>query len=122
MQSSVDPTLLLESDKSKEVALPMQSLVNLTLLLGGDASFDHVLRIYSPVYYEQGSIPLSSSTLPPSPRMVFFHWNDIVDDGSFASILLSSAWKVLGSPKLVSTISELLACDRSPAWEPWPPP
>jgi hypothetical protein len=34
MQSSVDPTLLLESDKSKEVTLPMQSSVNPTLLLG----------------------------------------------------------------------------------------
>jgi hypothetical protein len=34
MQSSVDPTLLLESDKSKEVTLSMQSSVNPTLLLG----------------------------------------------------------------------------------------
>jgi hypothetical protein len=107
MQSSVDPTLLLESDKSKEVTLSMQSSVNPTLLLGGDASFDHVLSISSYVPSKQGSIPLSLSTLPPSPRMVSFDWNDlvephlpsfapfqimgvrrcIVDEGSSASIL-----------------------------------
>jgi hypothetical protein len=34
MKSSADPTLLLESDNSKEVTLPMQSSVNPTLLLG----------------------------------------------------------------------------------------
>jgi hypothetical protein len=142
MQSSVDPTLLLESDKSKEVTLSMQSSVNPTLLLGGDASFDHVLSISSPVPSEQGSIPLSSSTLPPSPRVVSFDWNDlvepqlpsstpfqirgilryIVDKVTSASILSSSTWKDLGFPKLVSVICELLTFDRSPAREPWPPP
>jgi hypothetical protein len=79
MQSLVDPTLLLESRKSKEVTLLMQSLVNPTLILGGDASFDHVLRISSPVSSEQGSIPLSLSTLPPCLRMVSFDWNDLVE-------------------------------------------
>jgi hypothetical protein len=79
MQSSVDPTLLLESDKSKEVTLPMKSSVNPTLLLGGDESFDHVLSISSFVPSEQGSIPLSSSMLPPSPREVSFDWNDLVE-------------------------------------------
>jgi hypothetical protein len=59
MQSSVDPTLLLESDKSKEVTLSMQSLVNTTLLLGGDASFDHVLIISSYVPSEQEIFPIS---------------------------------------------------------------
>jgi hypothetical protein len=81
--------------------------------------------------------------LPPSPRMVSFDWNDlvephlpssapfqitvlvesmlkgirrcIVDEGSSASILSSSAWKALGSPKLVSATSELLAFDRRPS-------
>jgi hypothetical protein len=79
MKSLVDPTLLLESDKSKEVTLSMQSLVNTTLLLGGDASFDHVLRIFIYVPSEQGSIPLSLSMLPPSPRVVSFDWNDLVE-------------------------------------------
>jgi hypothetical protein len=79
MQSSVDPTLLSESDKSKEVTLLMQSSVNHTLLLKGDVSFDHVLSISSFVPPEQGSIPLSSITLPPSPRVVSFDWNDLVE-------------------------------------------
>jgi hypothetical protein len=71
----------------------------------------HVLSISSPVPSEQGSIPLSLSTLPPIPRMVSFDWNDlvephlpssapfqirgilryIVDEVSYASILSSSA-------------------------------
>ena len=133
MQSSVDPTLLLESDKPKEVTLPMQSSVNPTLLLEGDASFDHVLSISSPIPSEQGSILLSPSTLPPSPRVVSFDWNDlveprlpsstpfqirgilryIVDKVTSASILSSSTWKALGFPKLVSTICELMNFDRS---------
>jgi hypothetical protein len=39
----------------------------------------------------------------------------IVDEGSSASILSSSVWKVLGSPKLVSTSHELLSFDRHPS-------
>jgi hypothetical protein len=72
MQSSVNPTLLLESDKSKEVTLPMQYSVNPTLLLGGEAPFNHVLRISNFVSYEQGIIPLSPTTLRQSPRVVSF--------------------------------------------------
>jgi hypothetical protein len=142
MQSSVDPTLLLESDKSKEVTLPMQSSVNPTLLFEGDASFDHVLRIYSFVLLEKGNIPLSLNTLPPSPRVVSFDWNDlieprlpsstpfqirgilryIVNKVTFASILSSSTWIDLGFPKIFSAIWDFLTFDRSPTWEPWPPP
>jgi hypothetical protein len=142
MQSLVDPTLLLESDKPKEVTLSMQSSVNPTLLLEGDASFDHVLSISSSVPSSLGSIPLSSSMLPPSPRVVSFDWNDlveprlpsstpfqirgilryIVDKVTSASILSSSTWKALGFPKLVSALRKLLTFHRSPAWEPWPPP
>jgi hypothetical protein len=57
----------------------MQSLVDPTLLLGSDASFDYVFSISSSVPSEQGGIPLSSSMLPPSPRMVSFDWNDLVE-------------------------------------------
>ena len=39
----------------------------------------------------------------------------IVDEGSSASILSSSAWQDLGSPKLVSTTSELLDFDGRPS-------
>jgi hypothetical protein len=38
-----------------------------------------------------------------------------VDEGASASILSSSVWKVLGSPKLVSASHELLAFDRRPS-------
>jgi hypothetical protein len=38
-----------------------------------------------------------------------------MDEGSSASILSSSVWKVLGSPELVSSLRELLAFDRHPS-------
>jgi hypothetical protein len=79
MQYLANPTLLLESDKPKEVTLLMQSSVNPTLLLEGDASFDDVLRISSFVPSSLGRIPLSSSMLPPSPRVVSFNWNYLVE-------------------------------------------
>jgi hypothetical protein len=68
---------------------------------------------------EKESIPLSLSTFPPSPRMVSFDWNDIVDDGSSASILSSSAWKVLGSPKIVLATYEFFTFERILAQETW---
>ena len=79
MQSSVDPTLLLESDKSKEVVFPMQYSIDPTPISESDVSFDHVLIISSSVPSEKGGIPLSSSMRPPSPRMVSFDWNDLVE-------------------------------------------
>ena len=39
----------------------------------------------------------------------------IVDEGSSASILSSSVWKVLGSPELVSASHELLDFERHPS-------
>jgi hypothetical protein len=123
------------------VTLPIKCSTNSTLLLGGDVSFDHLLRISISIPYKQGSIPLSSSTLPPSPRVVSFDWNDlvdprlpsstpfhirgilryIVDKVTTASILSSSTWKDLGFPKIVSAICELLNFDRSLSRYPWPP-
>jgi hypothetical protein len=134
MQSSVNPTLLLKSNKSKEVTLSMQFLVNPTLLLRGDAYFDHVLSISSYVPSTQERILLSRSILPLSLRVVSSYWNDlveplllsstpfqitrillyIVDKVTSSSILSSSTWKALGFPKIVSTICELLTFDRSP--------
>jgi hypothetical protein len=136
MQYSVDPTLLLESDKYKEVTSSIQYLANPTIVLGGDAYFGHFHRISSYVPYKQWGIPLS-----PSPRMVSFYWNDIVephlpsstpfhimglrqcilDEVSYESIISSSTWKYLGSPKLVLATSALPDFDRRPTWEPWPP-
>jgi hypothetical protein len=141
MQSSVDPTLLLESVESTKVVMPMQSSADPTLLLESDVSTDYVFSISSSVLSEQGGIPLTSSTPPPSPRMVSFDWNDlveprlpssapfqirvevnstniyrcIVDEGASTSILSSSVWQALGSPKLVSASHELLDFDRCPS-------
>jgi hypothetical protein len=46
MKSSVDPTLLLESVESTKGVMPMQSLVDPTPLLGGDAPLDHIVLQY----------------------------------------------------------------------------
>jgi hypothetical protein len=111
-----------------KVVMPMQSSDDPTLLLGSDVSTNYVFSIFGSVFSEQGGIPLTPSTPRPSPRMVSFDWNDLVephlpssapfqirvevnstniyrcimDEGASASILSSSVWKVLGSPKLVS--------------------
>jgi hypothetical protein len=79
MQYSVVPTLLLESDESTKVVSSMQTLVDPSPVLGSDASFDYVFIISNSVPFEQGGIPLSSSMLPPSPRMVSFYWNDLAE-------------------------------------------
>jgi hypothetical protein len=141
MQSSADPTLLLESVKSTKVIMLMKSSADPTLLLGSDVSTDYVFSISSLVLSEQGDIPLALRTPPPSPRMVSFDWNDfvephlpsstpfqirvevnskniyqcIVDEGASASILSSLVLKVLGSPELVSASHELLDFDRRPS-------
>jgi hypothetical protein len=106
--------------------------------LGSEVSTNYVSSISSLVLSEQGGILIIPSTPPPSPKMVSFDWNDlvephlpsaapfqirvevnstnmyrcIVDEGSSASILSSSVWKVLGSLELVSSSHELLAFDR----------
>jgi hypothetical protein len=124
-----------------KVVMPMQSSDDPTLILGSDMSTDYVFSIFGSILSEQGSILLVPSTPPPSPRMVSFDWNDLVeprlpsaapfqirvefnstnmyqcimDEGSSASILPSSVWKVLGSPKLMSASHELLAFDRRPS-------
>jgi hypothetical protein len=145
MQSSVDPTLILESDDSTKVITLMQSSFDPTLLLGSDVSIDHVFSISNSIPYEQGDFLLILSMLPPNSRMVSFDWSNlvetnlpsltpfqirvevnskniyrcIVDEGASASILSSSAWQALGSPKLVSTTNELLDFDRRPSEYLW---
>jgi hypothetical protein len=118
----------------------MQSSVDPTLFSGSDASFDYVFSISNSIPDEQWGNPLSLNMFPPSLGMVSFDWNDllesrlpfftsfqikvkinstsiyrcIVNEGSSASILSSLSWKELGSPKLVSATSELLAFDNRP--------
>jgi hypothetical protein len=124
-----------------KVVMLMQSSDDPTLLLWSDVSTDYAFSIFGSILSEQGGIPLILSTPPPSLRMVSFDWNDlveprlssttpfqirvevnstniyrcIVDEGASASILSSSVWKVLGSPKLVYDLHELLAFDRRPS-------
>jgi hypothetical protein len=62
----------------EEVVIPMQSLVNPTLLLEGDASFNHVISISSTAPSEQERVLLSPSTLPPSLGEVPFDWDGLV--------------------------------------------
>jgi hypothetical protein len=79
MQSSIDPTLLLEIVESTKLVMSMQYLVDPTLLRGSDVSIDYAFSISNSVLSNQGGIPLTSSTPPPSLRMVSFYWNDLVE-------------------------------------------
>jgi hypothetical protein len=79
IQSLVDPTLLLESVESSKLVTQMQSSADPTLLLGSDVSIDYVFSISYLVLSEQEEISLTSSTPPPSPRMVSFDWNELVE-------------------------------------------
>jgi hypothetical protein len=79
MKSSAGPTLLLESVESTKVVTLMQYLTDPTLLMGNDVSTKYVFSISNPVLLEQGGIPITSSTPPPSPKMVSFDWNDLVE-------------------------------------------
>jgi hypothetical protein len=76
MQSLIDPTLLLESDKSKEAVMPMQLLVDpLVMFL---YLLCHVLSISSTSPYEQERVFLFLSSLPPSLDEVPFYWDGLV--------------------------------------------
>jgi hypothetical protein len=119
----------------------MQYSADPTLLFRSDVSTDYVFSISSLGFSEQGGIPIILSTPPPSPRMVSFDWNDlvephlpssapfqirvevnskniyqcIVDEGASASIVSSLVWKALGYPKLVSTSNGMLDFDIRPS-------
>jgi hypothetical protein len=123
------------------VVMMMPSSTDPTPLLGSEVSTNYVFSISSFVLLEQGGIPLTPSTPRPSPRMVSFDWNDlvephlpysapfqirfevnstniyqcIIDERGSASILSSSVWKFLGSLELVSASHELLSFDRCPS-------
>jgi hypothetical protein len=78
MQSSIDPTLLLESDKSKEAVAPMQFLVDPALLVLVLYLLCHVLSISSTSPSEQERVLLFPSSLPPSLDEVPFDWDGLV--------------------------------------------
>jgi hypothetical protein len=142
MQYSIDPTLHLESDKSKEVVVPMQFLVDPALLVLVLYLLFHVLRksITSPS--EQERVLLFPSSLPPSIDKVPFDWDGLVGypippPMSFLGryiirynmemitsirIFPSSTWRDLGLPELVSVLCKTPTFHRRSAREPWPPP
>ena len=79
LQSLIDPTLLLKSVDSTKVIMLMPYSANPTPLLGSEVSTDYVFSIFNSVLSEQGAILVTLSTPPPSPRMVSFDWNDLVE-------------------------------------------
>jgi hypothetical protein len=138
MQSSIDPTLLLESDKSKEAVVPMQFLVDPALLVLVLYLLCHVLSISSTSPFEQERVLLFLSSLSPSIDEGPFDWDGlvgypmpflgrdiiqyIIETITSVSTFPSSTWRALGLPKLVSILHKILTFHRRSAREPWPPP
>jgi hypothetical protein len=73
MQYSIDPTLLLKSEKSKEAVAPMQFLVDPGLMVLVLYLLCHVLFIFSTSPSEQERVLLFSISLPPSFYEVPFY-------------------------------------------------
>jgi hypothetical protein len=141
MQYLIDPTLLLESDKSKEVVAPMQFLVDPSLLVLVLYLLCHVLSISITSPSKQERVLIFPISLPPSLDGVPFDWDGLVGYPipSHMSFLgrdiilyitemitsirnLSSTWRALGLPKHVSVLHNTLTFQKRSAWEPWPPP
>ena len=78
MQYSIDPTLLLESDKSKEEVTPMQFLVDPSLLVLVLYLLCHVPSISITSPSEQERVLLFPSSVPPSLDEVTFDWDGLV--------------------------------------------
>jgi hypothetical protein len=141
IQSPIDPTLLLESDKSKEMIVPMQFLVDLALLVLVLYLLCHLLSISSTSPFEQERVLLFPSSLPPSLDEVPFYWGGlmgypmpppmsflgrdiiqyIMEMITSGSTFSSLTWRALGPPELVSILPKIPAFHRRSAREPWPP-
>jgi hypothetical protein len=78
MQYSIDPTLVLESDMSKEAVAPMQFLVDPNLVVLILHLLCHVLSISITSPSKQERVLLFLSSLPPSLDEVPFDWDGIV--------------------------------------------
>jgi hypothetical protein len=132
MQSLINLTLLLESDKSKEVIVPMQFLVDSTLLVLVIYLLCHVLinSITSPS--EQERVLLFLNYLPRSLHKDPFDWDGLVgypmpshmyflgryiilyitETITSVSTLSFSTWRALGLPEFVSVLSKILKFHR----------
>jgi hypothetical protein len=138
MQYSIDPTLLSESEKSKEMVAPMQFLVDPALLVLVLYLLCHVLRISITSYFEQERVLLFLSSLPPSLDEVPFDWDGLVGypmppPMSFpgrdiiryntemitsVSTFPSSTWRDLGLPEIVSILCKIPTFHKRSAREP----
>jgi hypothetical protein len=131
IQSSVNPTLSLESEV--QVVDPIPPSINPTLPLKSEVNIVQVLLVLTN-NSRQGGILLVSTEPPPSIEVVYFDWNRlmtprlpcyfpfqiiaevfdinichfIIDEGASIRILSSNAWKSLGSPQLVPGTQNLM--------------
>jgi hypothetical protein len=141
MQYSIDPTLLLESEKSKEAVALMHFLVDPTLLVLVLYLLCHVLIISSTSPSEQERVLLFPSSLPPILDEVPFDWDCLVGYSmplpmsfpgrdiiryiteTITSVitLSSSTWRALGLPKIMSVLSKILTFHIRSTRDPWPP-
>jgi hypothetical protein len=126
----------------KEVVVPMQFLVDPTLLVLVLYLLCHVLSISITSPSEQERFLLFSSSLPPSLDEVPFDWDGLVgypmplpmyfpgrdiiryntEMITSISTFPSSTWRALGLPKLGSVLRKIPTFHRRSAREPWPPP
>ena len=130
MQYLVNPSIPLESDPH-QVVESMQSSINPTLHLESELYASHVFFNVSSELSRKGGTKFSFNEPPPSPRIASFDWDSlveaflpldtpfqikvkvepytiarcIVDEGALVSILSACAWQGMGSPSLVSTAS-----------------
>jgi hypothetical protein len=139
--SSVSPTLPLKSAKVVYPSPPLvdliQSSVDPTLLLESKPDIAHVFLINTDSTMS-GGIPPSPAKPPPSNEAILFYWGVLtrprlpshipfhitvqfcgrnipqmlIDEGMSISILSSIAWYALGCPQLAPVTQNLLAFNR----------
>jgi hypothetical protein len=129
---SVDPPLPLESEVNKVVG-PIQSLIDPTLPLESEVDITQVLLVTSD-FSRQGVISPISTEPPLSTEVIYFDWDrlveplipyylpfqipmqvfdnitichTIIDEGTYVSLLSSTAWPAIGSPQFVSVTHHL---------------
>jgi hypothetical protein len=139
--SSVNPTLPLKSAKAVDPGPPLvnliQSSVDPTLLLESKPDIAHVFLVNTDSTIP-GGIPPSPAKLPPSNEAILFYWGvltrprlpshipfqiivqvhgqdvpqTLIDEGVSVSILSYVTWYALGCPQLAPVTQNLLAFNR----------
>jgi hypothetical protein len=116
------------------VVIAVKSLGNTTLLVEGDASFNHVIGIPDLAPSKRDRVLLSLSPLPLGFQKITFDWDDpvrypmplpmsfpvrdiiryIIETIYSTSALSSSTCRALSFPKLMSAICKILTFCRRP--------